>query len=387
MFITKPGGKIMFKKTLAAVLALVMCVATFSMLAIPTSAATPTIENLYEFDRYGTPNLETVDGEPSSNHLYALSKNIKVAAGDKIYVGPAVTTQGYQLTSYKADGTVSTKQVKIGDGNLVVSEVISDSVTEGKGDIAILCYTVPEGVTDIRWAASQIFTDCAVITKNAAFTAEDYVSYWTAKGVNIEAYIGGRDYTVAADEIQNVFANGGVHSGSHGSSGSNTSGNYFSTKELIKVKEGDMLYFTATNDQGWTLCLYKEDGSYNTVVKDPYLVPYDTLENGVMIYAYRVTSTSAYVRHNAYKTVHNAGLSVLTVNQPFTGGTLTKWAVDNGGDKAAIEALIGVHEYVPPVEPEVPTPPTSDAAIAVISILGMISLAGVVVVGKKAKNN
>ena len=241
----------MFKKTLSAVLAVVMLVAVFAMI-VPASADTteaPKFENLYEFDAYATPNADSATGAVSLNENYALAKLISVNAGDKLYMAPAMMDQSYQMTAYKADGTVHTLQVKVAAEGPLTATAMNEIYT----NTGILCYTVPEDVASVRVVVSQNFTDFAVITKNQEITTKDYVDYWEAKGVNIKALIGGGTYTLAPSALVDVSATGGKFFGRADNklaSATTTDnlvedskGRYYCTKGYIEVKEGDVVYF------------------------------------------------------------------------------------------------------------------------------------------------
>ena len=337
----------MFKKTLSAVLALVMTVASFAMLAIPTSAAdtttptaTTTLENLYEFDSYATPNQTSATDNPKKNFNYALSKLITVSAGDKIYVAPTITEQDYYITAYKADGSVHTKAVK--------SEASLTNMTSIANNTSIMCYTVPADVASIRVVASQLFADCVLITKNVAFTADDYINYCDAHNINVRGLVGIGSYSADPDDFVDVTATGGIYAGradkKTGSSISNdnlvSSGSYFCTKGYIEVKPDDMVYFIGKKSQSYHLIAYAENKDGITDVTKKFMVQYDDLGD-YAIYAYRIRQDVKYIRYTYAAALHNAGFPLFTINQPFTQKTLRMWADSKGVSLESVESILG----------------------------------------------
>ena len=344
----------MFKKTLSAVLAVVMLVAVFAM-ALPASADTteaPKFENLYEFDAYATPNAESATGPVSPNENYALAKLISVNAGDKLYMAPAMMDQTYQMTAYKADGTVHTLQVKVAAEGPLTATAMNEIYT----NTGILCYTVPEDVASVRVVVSQNFTDFAVITKNQPITRKDYVDYWEAKGVDITPLIGGGTYTLDPSVLVDVGSTGGKFFGrADNKKASETTtdnlvtdskGRYYCTQGYIEVKVGDVVYFVGEKDQGYQLVLYNENKDATTQVKKAYMVQYDDLGGNYAIYAYRIREGTKYVRYTFATALNTAGLELFTINQPFTEKTLRMYAQAKGVASTAVDGLFGTYNVL-----------------------------------------
>ena len=342
----------MFKKTLAAVLAVVMLVAVFAMI-VPASAATPTIENIYQLDGEGVASTVSAGGPVENNgnsqYNYVTAKNIPVVAGDKVYIGPILQSQGYHMVAYGADGAVLTAQVKTGDATV---EIIPMNAIDP--NTSILCYTVPEGVASITPVISQMFKHYAVITKNAPFTPNDYVNYWEEKGVEIKALIGGGTYTLDPASLVDVGATGGVYAGrANNKTGSAITNDnliadtkYFCTQGYVEVNTGDMVYFVGEKNQGYHLTMYADNKDAVSTVQKPYIVQYDDLGNNYAIYAYRIRPGVKYIRYTYSAALQNAGFPLLTINQPFTEKTLRMYAQAKGVASTAVDGLIGTYNVL-----------------------------------------
>ncbi|MBQ9079854.1 MAG: SGNH/GDSL hydrolase family protein [Clostridia bacterium] len=308
-------------KLLSLVLCLVMLLTAIPAFALTASAAT-TLTNIYEFDGYGEPNTSTAGGDVKSNINFVTGKNIPVAEGDKIYVGPCVATQGYHLRTYDANGAVKDK-ISVTDANTYVAFENTNLV--------IMCYTVPAGVGSVTPVGSQMFEECYLVTKNQAFNRDEYLAYWKSKNVDPTIIIGGAT-PVDAAALTNVYATGGTFAGRADVSGELvSSGSYYCTQGYIPVKAGDIIYFAIANtSQGYHLTLHDANKTGTTTVKDAYLVRYEELGGGYTIYAYRMRSDTGFVRVTVSTPVHEAGIALATVNQPFDGVTYRAWCAAQG---------------------------------------------------------
>ena len=341
----------MFKRSLSLILAAIMCLAAISAIAItPVSAGdTPAIENLYVFDGNGNPNTTTAGGPVKNNgttqNNYATGKNFAVSAGDKIYMGPVLSAQGYHLTSYDAKGNM-VADIKTANASETVKVYDHDPY------LSIICYTVPEGVASLTPVFSQIFKEYGLITKNRAFTIDEYVEYWTAKNVDIKDYLTGN--TTPAADIVNVSATGGLYEGradTKAVSATQTdnlvaaAGTYACTKGYIEVKEGDIIYFVGEKGQGYHLSLYNAGKDGTTTVKKEYMVQYAELGNNYAIYAYRMRVTTAFVRYTFSNVLYEAGVALATINQPFDEATYRAWCKLQGKSANTVIGSEGTTPY------------------------------------------
>jgi len=284
---------------------------------LPAAAVTgESLANLFENDGYGEPNATTAGGDIKSNLNFVCGKNISVTAQDKLYIGPCISTQGYHMSTYNSSGSFV---AKIATEN---AEIIG---TFPGTNLVILCYTVPSDVASVTPVVSQMFEDCMLVTKNQSFSVEDYITYFQDNSFDVKTIVGGS--AVAASELVDVFATGGAFAGRADASGgliAHTS--YYATQGYIEAKAGDIIYFAAASiAQSYHLSLYNSSKVGTTNVTKNYCVQYEELGNGYAIYAYRMRSDTGYVRVTTSTAVYNAGVSLATVNQPFSGDEYRAW--------------------------------------------------------------
>ena len=343
------------KKFLSIILMLALLVPMMSVFA---SAAD--LVNLYDASKAvcGTPNSSQRDTAPTYNANYFCSDVIYVKEGDVITVGPVFTGQGYYFTTYKADGSVHTKQVKYADCTQL--EVV-------QGNLVIVKWTVPAGVDSFRMATSQIFDEATLITKNQEFTKADYLAYMAKNNIDVPFFTG-----VTADTLTNIFPAENTFAGLVNNKGE-TANDVNISSDYIAVNEGSIIYFGANlMSQSHQLVLYDADKKVTTNVNYNYTVFVGAIDDTYGIYAYKLRPGTAYVRVVADKTAYNEGKVLVTIDQPFT--------------------VEGYNNYLNPpavTEPETTepvAPPTTGDSSLVIAAIAAISLIGVAVIAKKRED-
>lgn len=100
---------------------------------------------------------------------FRTSPAIPVAAGDAMYFGAAVTTQGWHLVTMDAGNRV-TGAARLSSGISIVENL--DDTT------SIMKYTVGSGVAYLRFVADARYVNSYLVTKNAPFTGTDYLEYF-----------------------------------------------------------------------------------------------------------------------------------------------------------------------------------------------------------------
>ena len=293
------------------IIALIIAVLTvLSSMCFAVSADTALV-NLYDNAKVsaGTPNSSSATGANSNNANYYTSTLIEVTAGDKIYFGPCMASQGYYLTSYNANGAVVAKQIKKADVQ-VVGQFSENEI--------ICCWTVPAGVASFKMATAETFAHSTLITKNQAYDADAYFKYMESKSIDI-SHIKKTETDIA--KIENKFpVSDKTFAGRCDSSAGEVASDSYRTSDYIPVKEGDYIYIAAAvASQGYHMTLYDANKKATTNVNKNHMVWYEDLGRDYMIYAYRMRPGTAYVRVVAATGVYNDGIELVTINQPFTG--------------------------------------------------------------------
>lgn len=357
------------KKFIARPLCIILMLAMLvPMMGIMASAAELT--NLYDASKAvcGTPNSADRDTDPKFNGNYYCTAPIYVKEGDVITVGPVFTGQGYYFTTYKADGTVHTKQVKYADC------VQIDAITD---NLAIVNWTVPAGVDSFRMATSQMFVDSTLITKNQEFKKADYLAYMAGKGISLPYFLGEN-----AENLTNRFPTADSTFAGRGSTKGDIEDAKYMTCDYIPVVEGDVIYFAAANmEQNYQLVAYDENKAPTTHVNKGYMVLVDKIDDTYGIYAYRMRPGTAYIRFVAPTAVYTEGKQLVTINQPFTAEGYNNFFNPPATTEPAPETTVPAPETTePPVSGD-----TGDTAL-VFAAIAIISLVGVAVVAKRREN-
>lgn len=280
-----------------------------SLLQVVPVLAASELENLYDSSAAvcGIPSASGKDVAPTYNANYYASGVIAVKPGDVVTFGPCFVDQGFYLMAYNASGTGGT-QVKYADCKNV-DTVISNA--------EIVKWTVPENVSYIRMATSQMFADSTVITVNQEFNKEDYFAAMDKAKVNV-------DYlrpTSSKNALVNLFPKSDkTYNGRIDAKNAEIESASYRTSDYITVKEGDVIYFgAAVSSQGYHLALQDENKKGTTTVNYKYMVMYEDIGRGYAIYSYRIRPDTAYVRVVAATGVYDDGIQLVTKDQPFTG--------------------------------------------------------------------
>jgi hypothetical protein len=344
------------KKFLSIILMLAMLVPIMSVFA---SAAD--LVNLYDASKAvcGTPNSSQRDTAPTNNANYYCSEPIYVKEGDVITVGPVHKDQGYYFTTYNADGSVHTKQVKYADCTEI--EVIA-------ANSVIVKWIVPAGVDSFRMATSQMFVDNTLITKNQEFGKADYIAFMEKANIAIPYF-----KVENVKDLVNLFPTSDSTFAGRGSTSGDIADDKYMTSEYIPVVEGDVIYVAAAaSAQSYQLVAYDANKKPTTHVNYKYMVNIGNLDDTHVIYAYRMRPGTAYIRFVAATDVYEAGKQLVTLNQPFD--------------------VEGYNNFFnPPVETEPETtepvtPPTTGDSSLVFVIIAAVSVLGVAVVAKRREN-
>ena len=354
--------KTIITRSLCAILMLAMLVPMFGIMA---SAAD--LVNLYDASKAvcGTPNSAQRDTAPTNNANYYCSEPIYVKEGDVITVGPVHKDQGYYFTTYKADGSVHTKQVKYADCTEI--EVIA-------ANSVIVKWTVPAGVDSFRMATSQMFVDNTLITKNQEFGKADYIAFMEKANIAIPYF-----KVVNTNDLVNLFPTSDITFLGRASNSGDVEDAKYRTCDYIPVVEGDVLYVAAAaSGQTYQLVAYDANKKATTQVNYKYMVNVGSIDDTHVIYAYRMRPGTAYIRFVAPTDVYDAGKQLVTLNQAFDAEGYNNF-------------------FNPPVEtepettaaPETTEPPassdTGDTTL-VFAAIAMISLVGVAVIAKRREN-
>ena len=306
----KERGNIM-KNNFTKILALIIAVLTvLSSMCFVVSADTELV-NLYDNSKAttGRPNASSATGTNITAENYYVSNLIEVAAGDKIYFGPCMASQGYYLTSYNASGAVVTKQITKADVQ-VVGQFSENEI--------ICCWTVPAGTASFKMATAETFAHSTLITKNQVYDAEGYFKYMESKSIDI-SHIKKTETDIT--KIENKFpVSDKTFAGRCDSKEGDVATDSYRTSDYIPVKEGDFIYIAAAAaSQGYHMTLYDANKKATTNVNKNHMVWYEDLGRGYMIYSYRMRPGTAYVRVVAAAGVYNDGIELVTINQPFSG--------------------------------------------------------------------
>ena len=298
------------KNNLTKYVSLVLMLALLIPMMTFTTSAAGEIVNLYDVNTSSIGIASAKDGDANGNQNYHSSAAIEVAEGDKITMGPVLNGQSWCLMGFNADGGVTVNQLSptaIPQTGVILNNAV------------ILTYTVPKGTSYIRLVNSQMFYDSTLITKNHEFTKEEYYAYMDSKGINV-------DYlrpTTAKEALVNVFpVSDKTFAGRIDASQGKVEAAAYRSCEFVTVQRGDVVYFAAASQsQGYHLSLQDANGKGTTNVKAPYMVLYEDLGKDYAIYAYRMRPGTGKVTVVIGTGTYEDGITLATINQPFTGDT------------------------------------------------------------------
>ena len=298
-------------------IALIVAVLTVISSMCFVASADTALVNLYDNNNVtsGKPNSSSATAAASKDENYYTSNLIDVTAGDKIYFGPCMASQGYYLTTYNSAGSVVTAKITKAD----VQVVAQFSENE-----LICCWTVPAGTASFRLVTAETFAYSTLITKNQAYDANGYFAFMESKSIDI-SHIKRTETDIT--KIENKFpVSDKTFAGRSDSKEGEVASDSYRTSDYIPVKEGDIIYIAAAvASQGYHMTLYDANKKATTNVNKNHMVWYEDIGRGYMIYSYRMRPGTAYVRVVAATGVYNDGIELVTINQPFTGDQYRKF--------------------------------------------------------------
>ena len=143
--------------------------------------AKPTLSNCFDA---ATAQIGWVNcrGESSPDGTFSTCGMIPVEAGDEVYFGSAVTTQGWHAIAYDENEN-GLFNITIHNGLVLLDRLYEDS--------AIMKYVVPDDVAYIRMVCDNRYQDRYLVTVNAPFDADDFYDFFDLEapsaGPEIEA--------------------------------------------------------------------------------------------------------------------------------------------------------------------------------------------------------
>ncbi len=274
------------------------------------------LTNLYDASKatVGIPASSSVNGSNSSNRNYHGSAAIEVSEGDKIYFGPVIETQDYYLSSYAESGSSKQAKIKLAD--------VKVHARFRAANLLICEWTVPAGVKYFKIANSQMFFDSTLITKNQPYDEAAYIKHMEENKVNVD-YI---KLTSTEGTLDNKFPKADTtFAGRVDKTGAEIAAAQYRTSDFIPVEPGDAFYFAAAaEDQGYHLVIFDKNKKGLSTVTKNYMVHYEDIGRGYMTYMYRIRSDAHFVKVVAATGVYDDGITLATVNQPFTGDQYRK---------------------------------------------------------------
>ena len=299
------------KKALSLLLAVLMLVSMMTCIVLPAAAATEPVSyaaslvNLFTKKASLEGVVDQSTGAFKANDKFYSSESIPVKEGDVLMFGPARTTQGYQVVSFKGDAV--DKSLEIGSGNIAnyTAFALTDDTT---GNMVFCKYTIPAGVTAVKLTCEVLASNSFLVTKNQEFTLQNWQDYVTAKYPHTD--------------LMNLY--GTPSMGRWSASGLKESGEYYAPK--LQVAKNDVIYYgPADPGQGYQLAFYTaaemtSGAEVKSANNDGYndnngtLKVVDTFDNGQVIYAYRA-KTAGYVGI-ATPIAYNS-FAMITKNQPL----------------------------------------------------------------------
>ena len=184
----------------------------------------------------------------------------------------------------------------------------------------IYTYTIPEGIYRIRISVPDVFRDCMVITADDVFTAEEYFAYMEEQDVNIDFLRPAKEITDR--KIKNLFPVSDEVNLGYYKEGSFKSHSSIVSYQYDDVQAGDVFYFVHKKDNGAILVDAKFDtGKYENAKKTQQqcfkIFELDEIDDTYCIYAYVVSRGVESVTIMQPKDRYEAGLTLVTKNQPF----------------------------------------------------------------------
>lgn len=300
------------KKALSLLLAVMMLVSMMTCVVLPVAAASEPVSyaaslvNLFTKKASLEGVVDQGTGAFKANDKFYSSESISVKEGDVLMFGPARTTQGYQVVSFKGDTVDKTLEVNSANIANYTAFTLTDDAT---GNMVFCKYTIPAGVTAVKLTCEVVTSNSFLVTKNQEFTLQNWKDYVAAKYPHTD--------------LVNLY--GAPALGRWSGSGLKTSNEYYAPS--LKVAKNDVIYYgPADPGQGYQLAFYTaaemtSGAEVKSANNDGYdtangtLKVVDTFDNGQVIYAYRAKA-AGYVGI-ATPVAYNS-FAMITKNQPLT---------------------------------------------------------------------
>lgn len=314
-------------KTVQRILGALLVVAMLlPCVILPINAAgTGSIENLYDVKNatFGAAP-EYSYSEYTASNMFCSSKVISVREGNTITVGPVFASEDWFIRTYNDNGEAVKRVTR---NNCVEEASLRDNAK-------IYTYTVPAGIKYVCVTNSYMFYDCTLVTKNRTFTAEEYVAHMEKQGINVDFL---KPTTADAANAANLFSKGDgketflyPYKAEDGTLHTGAVDRDRSREWTVgvgegKLKEGDVIYAVALLYEERSTPLFniwfKEDYRYLTTNS---ALLYEDLGRGFGIYVVRVPKGATKVAVTLGAGNYDDGISLMTVNQPFTGESYRK---------------------------------------------------------------
>ncbi|MBR2907915.1 MAG: SGNH/GDSL hydrolase family protein, partial [Clostridia bacterium] len=323
---------------------LLICIMLLPSVILPINAAENTesvsedteafsFENLYEtvggiVSTFGS-NGKSVSASAANVSYFSSTNAIAVNPGDKITFGPfPEKLYDYSVYTYSDEksGTFAARY-------RIYSESIDAKVTGTIfNNLKIYTYTAPDdgSVKSIRLSFPQFLSENFLITRNYAFTAEEYFGYMKkVQGVDVSFLpeLTTMDDPRATLENANIFKDPDDGLSENGEAKANENYCYCTYTD---VTEGEMFYFIAKTDfpnKGRLVdVVYPNgDGTTNKVHKAENLILCESLGNGRGIFAYKVAKNVANIAILLDKTAIDPSEMLVTRNLRFNGAMYRKY--------------------------------------------------------------
>lgn len=314
-------------KTVQKILCALLVVAMLlPCVILPIDAAgTGSIENLYDVKNatFGTAP-EYSYNECAASNMFCSSKVISVREGNTITVGPILEGEDWFIRTYNDNGEAIKKVTR---HDCVEEAALRDNAN-------IYTYTVPAGIKYVCVTTSYMFYDCTLVTKNRTFTAEEYLAYMEKQGINVDFL---KPTAADAADATNLFnKNDGKetllypYKTEDGTLNTDAVDRDRSREWSVgvgegKLKEGDVIYAVALRYEERSTPLFSIwfNESYRYITSNSALLCED-LGRGFGIYVVRVPKGATKVAVTLGAGNYDDGISLMTVNQPFTGESYRK---------------------------------------------------------------
>ena len=233
--------------------------------------------------------VESTDKLPALTKVYKADEAIAVKAGEKVWFGPAATSQAVQLVL---------------DGAEVGTSALQKVATFGNGYV-IYCYTA-SAAGNVTVKASRDYKKLMLAAKQE-MNMENFYQYWdNQKDRNL--------YDVGLDKYAKAIDREGALKKSE---------DYYST-HAIPVAKGDTLTFGPARSGEWVLAYGYDSAMKPVKLINAYKLPEAFVyTNGMRAYTYKVPEGVSYVRFNIPEAQREE--FCVTKNDPFNASDYTRY--------------------------------------------------------------